>query len=550
MAEAARLTAGADDSAEVAFVDAHGSMTTWLNGDLEGGVERAQRARAMALRTGDARTASTALVALGTIELRRDPEAGHALLLEAVAEAGSAGFTEQHARALNNLGGFGLDAPHHAFAETYLPEAIEYCVAHNEDLWRINALALAARYALDRGRWTEAADLANRILQDPRESPWPHHEALVVLALVRARRGDPGATSALDEADGVGVPPDEVDVHVDVAAARAEVAVLEQRPDDVVRATTRCWSPSASGETQRSCAASVLAPARRPRRRSAGRSGRPVRPRSRGRLGSCCGRVGAIGVALRGGSGADRGRRRDLAPASARAVAGTRSASRLPARSAAPPRSRRQGPGAGPTPDDARERGRPDPARERGADAPCGRPPQRRDRTAALPLAAHGRPPRLLAAAEARCRLARRGDRLGPRPRPTARPVARPRKPGNCTDVARRPPGIPSTCLFHERWEADEHVRHPPPARLAHAEDLEEAAARSTAEGDPCRTTSAGSAATSSARRTDGGTVCIYQASSPEAIRRHASGGDLPVDEIVKVADTVVVRGDPVPAHR
>jgi thiamine biosynthesis protein ThiC len=43
------------------------------------------------------------------------------------------------------------------------------------------------------------------------------------------------------------------------------------------------------------------------------------------------------------------------------------------------------------------------------------------------------------------------------------------------------------------------------------------------------------------------GTVCIYQATSPEAIRNHASVADLPVDEIVAVADTVVVRPDPVP---
>jgi Protein of unknown function (DUF4242) len=43
------------------------------------------------------------------------------------------------------------------------------------------------------------------------------------------------------------------------------------------------------------------------------------------------------------------------------------------------------------------------------------------------------------------------------------------------------------------------------------------------------------------------GTVCIYEAESPEAIRRHASAADLPVDEIVKVADTVIVRPDPVP---
>jgi len=44
------------------------------------------------------------------------------------------------------------------------------------------------------------------------------------------------------------------------------------------------------------------------------------------------------------------------------------------------------------------------------------------------------------------------------------------------------------------------------------------------------------------------GTVCIYEATSPEAIRKHAGLADLPVDEIIAVADTVVVRPDPQPA--
>jgi Protein of unknown function (DUF4242) len=41
------------------------------------------------------------------------------------------------------------------------------------------------------------------------------------------------------------------------------------------------------------------------------------------------------------------------------------------------------------------------------------------------------------------------------------------------------------------------------------------------------------------------GTVCIYEASSPEAIREHASRAGLAVDEIIPVADTVIVRPDP-----
>jgi hypothetical protein len=44
------------------------------------------------------------------------------------------------------------------------------------------------------------------------------------------------------------------------------------------------------------------------------------------------------------------------------------------------------------------------------------------------------------------------------------------------------------------------------------------------------------------------GTVCIYQASSPEKIREHASRAGLPADEITEVADTVLVRPDPEPA--
>lgn len=44
------------------------------------------------------------------------------------------------------------------------------------------------------------------------------------------------------------------------------------------------------------------------------------------------------------------------------------------------------------------------------------------------------------------------------------------------------------------------------------------------------------------------GTVCIYEATSPEAIRTHATRADLPVDEVIPIADTVVVRPDPLPA--
>jgi Nickel responsive protein SCO4226-like len=78
-------------------------------------------------------------------------------------------------------------------------------------------------------------------------------------------------------------------------------------------------------------------------------------------------------------------------------------------------------------------------------------------------------------------------------------------------------------------------------------EDLQEAAKRSAAEGDrmPDDIRWIRSYVLDE-NGGDVGTVCIYQASSPEAIRKHAGAADLPVDEIIRVVDTVLVRPDPV----
>jgi hypothetical protein len=80
--------------------------------------------------------------------------------------------------------------------------------------------------------------------------------------------------------------------------------------------------------------------------------------------------------------------------------------------------------------------------------------------------------------------------------------------------------------------------------------DLEAAAARSTKVGDEEMPDDI-RWIRSYVLEEDGGavgTVCVYQASSPEAIRDHAQRADLPVDEIIRVGDTVLVRPDPEPA--
>jgi hypothetical protein len=77
--------------------------------------------------------------------------------------------------------------------------------------------------------------------------------------------------------------------------------------------------------------------------------------------------------------------------------------------------------------------------------------------------------------------------------------------------------------------------------------DLEQAAARSTKVGDEQMPEDIRWIRSYVLDEGDGavGTVCIYEATSPEAIREHARCADLPVDEIIPIADTVIVRADP-----
>jgi hypothetical protein len=80
--------------------------------------------------------------------------------------------------------------------------------------------------------------------------------------------------------------------------------------------------------------------------------------------------------------------------------------------------------------------------------------------------------------------------------------------------------------------------------------ELEEAAGRSTKVGNEDMPEEVRWIRSYVLAERDGsvGTVCIYEATSEEALRKHASLADLPVDEVIPVADTVIVRPDPEPA--
>ncbi len=98
-------------------------------------------------------------------------------------------------------------------------------------------MAYRARFELDAGRWSEAAKSAASVRRIPRTSTKPRMVSLVVLALVRARRGDPEVWPLLNEAWELAEPTNELLRIGPVAAARAEAAWLEGDREAVSEAT-------------------------------------------------------------------------------------------------------------------------------------------------------------------------------------------------------------------------------------------------------------------------------------------------------------------------
>ncbi|HET7513695.1 MAG TPA: AAA family ATPase [Gaiella sp.] len=233
---ATKLVSGHPEQREHAYVlEAAGRFRG--DGDQAARIELARKAIAIGERFGDEHVAGHARVTLGSATALGDLDAGLLLLEEAVQTARRSGQSEVVARALNNMGYLSADQFRHELADAYYDAALEHCAEYTSDLWRINVLALSSLSYLARARFDDATRQALAILDDPRESPWPHHTALVVLGLVRARRGDPGAREALAETATVDLQPEEFYAIVDRAAAQAEIAWLEGKPEDVGAAT-------------------------------------------------------------------------------------------------------------------------------------------------------------------------------------------------------------------------------------------------------------------------------------------------------------------------
>jgi DNA-binding CsgD family transcriptional regulator/tetratricopeptide (TPR) repeat protein len=193
------------------------------------------RALDLARSIGDVGTEAYALATLGLA----DPSGGY--IEQSLALAQRAELGEQAARGFIQLGAMAVDRHAHADARRDLERGIAYCSDRGIELHRLYLLSDLARLELAEGRWEEAADTASAVIRIPRTSTTPRIVSLSVLALVRARRGDPETRPLLDEAWALAEPTNELPRLGRVAVARAEMFWLEGDHQAVLGATAAAF---------------------------------------------------------------------------------------------------------------------------------------------------------------------------------------------------------------------------------------------------------------------------------------------------------------------
>jgi DNA-binding CsgD family transcriptional regulator/tetratricopeptide (TPR) repeat protein len=235
--EALELLAGFPPGLELAATYSNFSQLAMNDEDSAGSMDWGRRALELGEALGNDEIAVQALVNMGTTQLLTG--GGIDLLLHSVKRAEAAGLDESLGRAYINIG-WGITRTRSYGLAHLLDEGLARCEERGLETWRQYVLAYRARFDLDEGRWTEAADGAAAILRSPRSSLLLRVLALTITGLVRIRRGDPESREPLEEAAAiVQGHDDDLQWIAPVAMARAEAAWLDGLGSDVVSDATQ-----------------------------------------------------------------------------------------------------------------------------------------------------------------------------------------------------------------------------------------------------------------------------------------------------------------------
>jgi len=199
-----------------------------------------QRALQLARDLGDRATEAHALCNIGGALLGAGDRGGYEPLERSLALSLAARLEDHAARAYRTLLFYAVLIHDFSRAQQVFQEGVEYCEERGIFSHSAYIRAYYTTCELDRGCWTEAARMATELLQGSEVTGVQQRiTILATLALVRLRRGDPGAEPLLDEALALALPTSELNRIGRVAAARAERAWYAGRYADVADEATR-----------------------------------------------------------------------------------------------------------------------------------------------------------------------------------------------------------------------------------------------------------------------------------------------------------------------
>ena len=209
---------------ELAWAYAVQAYARMLSRDNAEGASWGRKAVDAAVALGDREIEAYGLNMLGTsLLMAGELDAGVRHLQESLEIARAEGHEVFVMSALNMLGTGLAEMFELEEAERYVRECVAFCEAH--ELWPSYVKSWLALVHVYRGRWDEGALLADALLRGAVD-PMSRVSCGIALGRVRARRGDPGAFDALDEALEVARPGGHLQRLGHVHAARAEAAWL------------------------------------------------------------------------------------------------------------------------------------------------------------------------------------------------------------------------------------------------------------------------------------------------------------------------------------
>jgi DNA-binding CsgD family transcriptional regulator len=194
--------------------------------DAKGTFQAGRRAMELAEKFADTLSLVHVLNSVGTMEMSVGAPGGRAKLERSLELALEAGLDEEVGRAFINLTDILVALRHYEGLDALIERGLDFCTGRGLDLWGLYMLDSRAEAELQRGRFAEAVQAAELVVRN-RGSNVPRFKALVVISLVRARRGDPDVWPLLDDARAIATAVGELQFIAPVSAARAEAAWLE-----------------------------------------------------------------------------------------------------------------------------------------------------------------------------------------------------------------------------------------------------------------------------------------------------------------------------------